>query len=441
MSTNQRRITVDASPTKGLFVEMLTRDIRMPMAILDLVDNCIDGAIRIRGGAPLTGLTVRITFDEECFIIQDNCGGIPLDLATNYAFRFGRPSGAPSVNHSVGRFGVGMKRALFKLGRFFDVATTNNIERYRIAANVDEWLDLEEWTFPILDLELLNETPLETDVGTTITVTQLTEETKRWVAHPYNLTNLTTEISRRHQHQIDNGITISLNGVTIPTSHLEFLVSDSPLLRPAYREYDRDGVHVRLVVGVGQSSPREAGWYVYCNGRMVLEADRTRTTGWGEPRMMPRFHNQYSRFRGATFFDSDDSTLLPWNTTKDGVDEGVPIFSEAYGFMLSLMTQVIRFLDAVDRDNERPEGSRPLMELVDKTARSAPILRLNLSENFRYQEPPPPIPARERFISIQYQKPAWLVNAVRKSLSAGSARAAGEMTFDYYVEQENVDAS
>ena len=40
------------------------------------------------------------------------------------------------------------------------------------------------------------------------------------------------------------------------------------------------------------------------------------------------------------------------------------------------------------------------MELVDKTARAVPILRLNRSENFRYQEPPPPVPAGERFINI-----------------------------------------
>ena len=96
MNTHQQPITVDASPTKGLFVDMLTRDVRMAMAILDLVDNCIDGAIRIRGQALLTGLTVQITFDHERFIIQDNCGGIPLDLARDHAFRFGRPSNAPA---------------------------------------------------------------------------------------------------------------------------------------------------------------------------------------------------------------------------------------------------------------------------------------------------------------------------------------------------------
>ena len=293
----------------------------------------------------------------------------------------------------------------------------------------------------MVDLDTFDQAPPEDETGTKITVTQLKDEARNWATLPYNLTNLTTEISKRHQHHIDNGLTISLNGVTIPPSQLQFLVSDSPLLLPAFRRYERDGVHVRLVAGVGRSNPREAGWYVYCNGRMILDADRTRTTGWGEPRMMPSYHNQYSRFRGAALFDSADPRLLPWNTTKDGVDEGVPIFSEAYGLMVTVMTPVIRFLDAVDRDNENPDGSRVLVDLVEKTARPVSIMDLRASDSFRYQEPPPPPPPGERMISIQFQKPTRLVDAVRKHLDAASARAAGEMTFDYYVDQENVDAT
>ena len=442
MATNHEPLTVDARPTKEFFVEMLTRDVRMAMAILDLVDNSIDGALRMRENGSFQGLTVGITFNPERFIIEDNCGGIPLDLAIHHAFRFGRPPGAPIVSRSVGRFGVGMKRALFKLGRRFDIVTTNPHETYSIVGDVIDWLSREEtWDFPIVGLETFDQAPQEDETGTKITVTQLTDEAKNFAALPYNLTNLTSEISRRHQHHIDRGLIISLNGVTIPTSQLEFLISDTPLLRPAFRRYERDGVHVRLVAGVGRSNPREAGWYVYCNGRMILDADRTRTTGWGEPQMMPRFHNQYSRFRGAALFDSDDPRLLPWNTTKDGVYEGVPIFSEAYGLMITVMTPVIRFLDAVDRDNENPDGSRLLVDLVDKTARPVSILRLTDSDSFRYQAPPPPPPPGERMVNIQYRKPAWLVDAVRDSLDAGSARAAGEMTFDYYVDQEDVGAA
>ena len=35
--------------------------------------------------------TIAVDFDGDSFCIRDNCGGIPLDVAQEYAFRFGRP--------------------------------------------------------------------------------------------------------------------------------------------------------------------------------------------------------------------------------------------------------------------------------------------------------------------------------------------------------------
>ena len=40
---------INASPTKEFFVEMLTKDVSLSLAILDLVDNSVDGALRMRG--------------------------------------------------------------------------------------------------------------------------------------------------------------------------------------------------------------------------------------------------------------------------------------------------------------------------------------------------------------------------------------------------------
>ena len=37
---------INAGPTKRFFVEMLTRDIELADAILDLLDNCVDGIVR-----------------------------------------------------------------------------------------------------------------------------------------------------------------------------------------------------------------------------------------------------------------------------------------------------------------------------------------------------------------------------------------------------------
>ena len=112
---------VNGSPSKELFITMLTRDITLIDAISDLVDNCVDGAIKLRRKRKFTGLEVDITVNGNCFNIKDNCGGIDKDLAQNYAFRFGRPSKTPQIDYSVGQFGIGMKRALFKMGKHFEI--------------------------------------------------------------------------------------------------------------------------------------------------------------------------------------------------------------------------------------------------------------------------------------------------------------------------------
>ena len=90
--------TAAASPTKDFFVRMLTRDIELQDAILDLLDNCVDGIIRagFQEDAPLPyrGYRAVITLAPDHFIIEDNCGGIPIETAKKYAFAMGRPPAA-----------------------------------------------------------------------------------------------------------------------------------------------------------------------------------------------------------------------------------------------------------------------------------------------------------------------------------------------------------
>ena len=65
-------------------------------AILDLLDNCVDGAMRANPGkigspAPFKGRKAEITLSKTKFVIKDNCGGIPPDYIED-AFSLGRPS-------------------------------------------------------------------------------------------------------------------------------------------------------------------------------------------------------------------------------------------------------------------------------------------------------------------------------------------------------------
>jgi hypothetical protein len=108
-----------ASPTKQFFVRMLTRDIELHDAILDLLDNCVDGVLRSNQSdkaskRPYEGFKATIKMAPGHFVIEDNCGGIPIEVATKYAFAMGRPTGSETadVPASVGMYGIGMKRAI-----------------------------------------------------------------------------------------------------------------------------------------------------------------------------------------------------------------------------------------------------------------------------------------------------------------------------------------
>ena len=88
--------TIFAGPTKRFFISMFTRDIELKDAILDMLDNCVDGAMRHSGrdlnaDRPYEGYWAKIVANSERFEMTDNCGGIPRDIARGSAFRLGRP--------------------------------------------------------------------------------------------------------------------------------------------------------------------------------------------------------------------------------------------------------------------------------------------------------------------------------------------------------------
>ncbi|MFQ3245596.1 MAG: hypothetical protein ACI9SP_002244 [Arenicella sp.] len=123
MDTQEANFT----PTKRFFVDMLTRDIGLEDAILDLLDNCLDGVARSMKKNPddidYTGFKAEITFDGKSFKISDNCGGIPTD-SIGYAFRMGKPKDVPSEElATVGVYGIGMKRSIFKIGNHCTIET------------------------------------------------------------------------------------------------------------------------------------------------------------------------------------------------------------------------------------------------------------------------------------------------------------------------------
>lgn len=197
-------------------------------------------------------------------------------------------------------------------------------------------------------------------------------------------------------------------------------------------------VAVKIYVGIADSEPRSAGWSVFCNGRLILDADGSPTTGWGEGegRIIPRFHNQYARFRGYVFFDCDDASKLPWNTTKTGVDTDSQIYQAVRLRMIDMMRPVIDFLNRLDKEKTFEPNDRILTSVIDESRQ----YRLNtVTTAPSFFAPPPtarPKSSGPKMRRIQYDRPEPKINAVKEALGVSTLKEVGEDTFDYFYRLE-----
>lgn len=440
--------TIDAMPTKELFIDMLTRDIALIPAIIDLVDNSADGAKKATGDDNLEDYWAKVSISGTEFSVADNCGGISVETARKYAFRFGRPTGAPSVKHSVGQFGVGMKRAVFKMGRMFKVESTTRTSRFVVEVDVDEWAKKPKWEFEFSELDETTKHAAD-QTGTIVTVTKLHPD----VAEKFTLesfeTELRNELKSRLQDPISRGLATSLNALPVDAEPMTVLAD--PKLNPAYKKltYAEKGaktVTVKLYCGVGRSASKsqereDAGWHVFCNGRLILDGDKTETTGWGEDAddfYIPGFHGQFNNLRGFAYFDCDDPARLPWNTTKTGLNTDSPIYRAVKLEMMLLMRPVIDFLNKLKEEKQSrddPSDKGPLERLVDG-AKPVPVAEVETRPVFT----PPATrvtkasgPATQK---IQYDAPADKVAEVKHALRVASFKDVGLGTFNYFYNAE-----
>ncbi|MEM6450455.1 MAG: hypothetical protein AAF703_09090 [Cyanobacteria bacterium P01_D01_bin.105] len=173
---------INAAPTKNFFVDMLTRDIDLKDAILDLLDNCVDGIQRTlrdeedneaNPDLPYEGFWADIELSETCFQISDNCGRIPLDVARRYAFRMGKPKGINDDDDiaTIGTYGIGMKRAIFKMGQSAQVRSQTAKDAFQVSIQPGWLASDQSWNLPIEMTDDFLEAP-----GTIVEVQSLKSE-------------------------------------------------------------------------------------------------------------------------------------------------------------------------------------------------------------------------------------------------------------------------
>ena len=436
--------TVKVEPTKELFVYILTRDIAHQAAIIELLDNSVDGASRVTEQSDdLSGFEVEIEFDSTKFSIRDNCGGIPLDVAREYAFRFGRAEGMERVSGSIGQFGVGMKRALFSFGRRYVVESATKADWFRLEVDLDQWMeDKDTWDFK---LQAYGQNGGDRPVGTRIEVHDLFDEVATQFQLDLFRTRVQNDIRQKHGTFISRGLAVRVCSLTIPSRTWQLIADEQFSPGCVTKIYNGSSAEVsaRIYAGLNRSSPTDAGWYIMCNGRLILGPDRTEKTGWGwQPFEIdsasgtPRYHNQFARFRGYALFDCDDAGRLPWNTTKTDIDPDNSIWRDARDAMAQLMRPVIDFLNLVDSESEWSESERWLTDAL-ATAGRKPIAELSEARKFRY--PSVKRPLAPKMVSIQFRKEEERIDALRRAMGTRSARDTGDAAFEEaykrYVDQ------
>lgn len=337
--------SVSAEPVKSFFVQMLTRDISLEDAILDLLDNCVDGIIRTKAprastARPYAGFRADITFDGGHFKLSDNCGGIPWSLH-NYAWRLGNPKlEGGKLAATVGVYGIGMKRALFKLGKKCEVTTQHHADRYRVTISPDWLSDEGNWRIPVR----AHSDRLESD-GTVIRVSELNAAVRDIFEMEGDRfkKELSDRIATHYAFIINKGFQVTVNGDTLDPKPIALRVERAKhaAILPYVYQNSIGGVDVFMVVGLTHPIPSEedveeeqespqyssldAGWTVVCNDRAVLYCDRSELTGWGEAGV-PKYHTQFIAIAGVVEFRSTKPDLLPTTTTKRGINASSTLY-------------------------------------------------------------------------------------------------------------------
>lgn len=434
------KIDASAQPEKRLFISLLTRDINLAGAALDLIDNSINSAIiesKIKLNEPSDYIKlldrrvakklpkIDIAFTRAQFSITDTCGGIPLDLAEKEVFRFGRPDDdiGPAHHDTLSVYGIGLKRAIFKLGDHIVMESNHPKGGFLMDLRVQRWqrIPQDKWSIPISKVDA----KIDVVYGTNIVVKDLYSDIAKRLSDGSFEAELIRIIAKTYTYFLERIVTVTVNGKPVEPVDISFgenMASDT---------FVADGVTGSVLAGISKPAGKFhtaeiAGWYVFCNGRAVAFADKSNLTGWGT--FLPSFQPKHRPFIGLVFFTAEDPEDLPWTTTKSGINQESAVWQHALRKMGKVGKQITSYLD-----RRYPEEGVQITsaELSDAAGRSASALRSLPTgpRTFKAEE------IKRKKTSIQIKVDEEDIKKIKEYLGKRSMSNAevGHYIFDYFL--------
>ncbi len=342
---------INTSPTKRLLVSNITKDASNQACIFDIIDNSIDAArnciisgrkkalSNTRLPESYKGYQVGIFLNGDCVSIEDNCGGMDINSLSSGILRFGQAS---AHEFGIGHYGVGLNRAIFKLGNNTLLKTESKTGRAIVEIDRTAYLeDDDSWDITGTRIKKTGK------IGTVVTITNLDESVSRSTSDRLWVDNLTDQISVRYARFLKKGLSISTNNTPI-SPDLVLIRTDGPF-PPLTKSFKiSNGVSVRIEAGQhslhrftiepdynrssNDSISEQFGWSIVCNDRVIVHLDTGQKTGWAK-----KWHGEFNGFVGYVYFTSREPGELPWNTSKTDVDQNHELYQSVIADMQSFV--------------------------------------------------------------------------------------------------------
>lgn len=436
-------LEADANPEKRLFISLLTRDIPMIAAMLDLIDNSVNAAVEpfadrletadgyvdvLNDKSLVPTAEIRLKISPDKIDIIDTAPGISSETAQKHVFKFGRSEDEENDSDRLSVYGLGLKRAIFKLGNKVHIVSDHVDGGFELLLDVAKWAKDPRvpWKFDLTRRDPV----LEKDCGTTISVTELYPETSRRVADGVFVGQLKDSISRTYSFFLSKFVKIFVD---------EDLVEPSNLQSGKNIEQDRlvsGDVTCAIAAGLGipeggRFKESGAGWHVFCNGRAVVHADKTSLTGW-DNNGLPSFQPKHRPFLGTVFFVSKHAEMLPWDTTKSRINDDSGIWQEAKRLMIAVGRPVVSFLDSRYSEDGT---SIDMKELSEASQGKISAMQVSTSKKATFVTPKRPAKVTTR---IQFDAKNDDIEAITNFLMKPSMSGSdvGRHTFHYFLKNE-----
>ena len=437
-------LKADASAEKRLFISLLTRDIPLVAAFLDLIDNSINSSIepysnRLKTAEdyitlfddvdikPSTDIT--LTLSDDAIKIVDTAGGISSKTAVEHVFKFGRGDDEHHEDDRLSVYGIGLKRAMFKMGNRVRMRSDHTEGGFDLDLNVATWAKNKQqpWTF-----DITKRSPCKVGkTGTTITITELYDEVRSRISDGVFVGQLDTAIARTYSYYLSKLVTVKVNGDEVQGVNISVGANHTS-------ETIKFGeVTCAITAGIGISEggtyrDRSSGWFVFCNGRAVISADKSQLTGWGGG-TLPIFQPKHRPFIGTVFFVSENAEKLPWTTTKSAINEDSDLWQQAKRKMAALGRGVVSFLDNRYTDEGTAVASK---DLESTTQEPTSVLKAAVAQKRTFEAPKPKTgPQTTR---IQFDAQVNQVKSIAKFLKRPSMSGSdvGRHTFSYFLRNQ-----